>query len=145
MHDQFLAMIDANHRAFILFVHSSRWLGIRLDFAAAICVSVAALLVVLLRNSISPGLAGNNLSNSFDFSTTENFQLFYVCTKLLVLVCCVRFCACTLLVLLGDDNLVECLQAWCWCRVCSSRDSFSLECVLQLKRRTISPVSSGFR
>jgi hypothetical protein len=48
MHDQFLAMIDTNHRAFILFVHSSRWLGIRLDFAAAICVSVAALLIDLL-------------------------------------------------------------------------------------------------
>jgi len=58
MHDQFLGMIDANHRAFILFVHSSRWLGVRLDFAAAVCVAVASLLIVLLRHSISPGLAG---------------------------------------------------------------------------------------
>lgn len=68
MHDQFLAMIDANHRAFILFVHSSRWLGIRLDFAAAICVSVAALLVVLLRNTISPGLAGVVLVQSLQLT-----------------------------------------------------------------------------
>ncbi|KAG0577462.1 hypothetical protein KC19_5G158000 [Ceratodon purpureus] len=68
MHDQFLAMIDANHRAFVLFVHSSRWLGIRLDFAAAICVSVASLLVVLLRNKISPGLAGVVLVQSLQLT-----------------------------------------------------------------------------
>lgn len=67
MHDQFLGMIDANHRAFILFVHSSRWLGIRLDFAAAICVSVASLLVVLLRDKISPGLAGMKFQTFLQF------------------------------------------------------------------------------
>lgn len=68
MHDQFIAMIDANHRAFILFVHASRWLGIRLDFAAAICVATASLLVVLLRHSISPGLGGNILLSSSSLS-----------------------------------------------------------------------------
>ncbi|KAG0612580.1 hypothetical protein M758_6G039100 [Ceratodon purpureus] len=68
MHDQFIAMIDANHRAFILFVHASRWLGIRLDFAAAICVSIVSLLVVLLRHSISPGLAGVVLVQSLQLT-----------------------------------------------------------------------------
>ena len=60
MHDQFIGMIDANHRAYILFVHASRWLGIRLDFAAGICVTTAALLVVLLRHTLAPGLAGTS-------------------------------------------------------------------------------------
>jgi hypothetical protein len=58
MHNHFIHLIDANHRAFIMFVHSSRWLGVRLDFVAAICVTVTALLVVLRRHSIGPGLAG---------------------------------------------------------------------------------------
>jgi hypothetical protein len=58
MHNHFIHLIDANHRAFIMFVHSSRWLGVRLDFVAAICVTLTALLVVLRRHSIGPGLAG---------------------------------------------------------------------------------------
>jgi hypothetical protein len=58
MHNHFIHLIDANHRAFIMFVHSSRWLGVRLDFVAAICVTLTSLLVVLRRHSIGPGLAG---------------------------------------------------------------------------------------
>lgn len=61
MCDQFMAMIDANHRAYVLFVHAARWFGVRLDFAAASCVALAALLVVLLRHSLSSGLAGTLL------------------------------------------------------------------------------------
>ncbi|XP_024398184.1 uncharacterized protein [Physcomitrium patens] len=68
MHDRFLAMIDANHRAFILFVHSSRWLGVRLDLATSMAVATASLLVVLLRNSISPGLAGVVLVQSLQLT-----------------------------------------------------------------------------
>ncbi|KAH7277454.1 hypothetical protein KP509_39G052600 [Ceratopteris richardii] len=58
MHDIFLSFIDANHRSYILFVHMSRWVGVRLDFATCICVTLASLLVVIMRNSISVGLAG---------------------------------------------------------------------------------------
>jgi hypothetical protein len=63
MRDQFMAMVDANHRAYVLFVHVARWLGVRLDFVAAICVAFAAILVVVLRHTLSPGIAGT--SNHF--------------------------------------------------------------------------------
>ncbi|MCO5614705.1 hypothetical protein L7F22_068989 [Adiantum nelumboides] len=58
MHKIFTSLIDANHRSYIMFVHVSRWMGIRLDFATCLCVTLASLLVVLLRHSITPGLAG---------------------------------------------------------------------------------------
>jgi ABC-type multidrug transport system fused ATPase/permease subunit len=72
MHNHFIHLIDANHRAFIMFVHSSRWLGVRLDFVAAICVTLTALLVVLRRHSIGPGLAGVVLVQSLQI--TDFFQ-----------------------------------------------------------------------
>lgn len=59
MHDHFRDLLDANNRAYILFVHTSRWLGVRLDFAAALCLTTSALLSVLLRHKISPGYIGN--------------------------------------------------------------------------------------
>lgn len=55
---KYMALIDANHRAYVLFVNSGRWLGVRLDLCAAICVMAAALTVVLLRGTLPPGLAG---------------------------------------------------------------------------------------
>ncbi|MCO5581607.1 hypothetical protein L7F22_035495 [Adiantum nelumboides] len=57
-HDIFSSLIDANHRSYILFVHMSHWIGIRLDFATSLCITLASLLVVVLRHSITPGLAG---------------------------------------------------------------------------------------
>ena len=82
MCDQFIAMIDANHRAYVLFVHAGRWFGVRLDFAAASCVAVAALLVVLLRHSLSSGLAGTLL---IFICTFEDSRVQYICLKLLIL------------------------------------------------------------
>lgn len=79
MCDQFIAMIDANHRAYVLFVHAGRWFGVRLDFAAASCVALAALLVVLLRHSLSPGLAGTSFISTFEHSRVQ-----YICLKLLI-------------------------------------------------------------
>jgi hypothetical protein len=58
MHETFLSLIDANHRPFVMFLHLSRWLGIQLDFATILCVTLASILVLVLRHSISPGLAG---------------------------------------------------------------------------------------
>ena len=66
MRDQFMAMVDANHRPYVLFVHIARWLGVRLDFVAAICVAFTAILVVILRHTLSPGIAGT--SNHFFLS-----------------------------------------------------------------------------
>lgn len=56
--DQFLDMTDTNHRAYIVFVHAGRWLGVRLDLCAAVAVTVTAMCVVMLRDSLAAGLAG---------------------------------------------------------------------------------------
>ncbi|KAJ7566291.1 hypothetical protein O6H91_02G095800 [Diphasiastrum complanatum] len=58
MHARFAELIDANDRAYILFVHTSRWMAVRLDFAAAICVTASAMMVILLRTNLAPGLTG---------------------------------------------------------------------------------------
>ncbi|GJP86641.1 hypothetical protein CLOP_g16639 [Closterium sp. NIES-67] len=54
----FVALIDANHRAYIQFVHAGRWLGIRLDLCASALVTLVAILVVVLHGSLPAGYAG---------------------------------------------------------------------------------------
>ncbi|CAI7866834.1 unnamed protein product, partial [Closterium sp. NIES-54] len=53
----FIALIDANHRAYIQFVHAGRWLGIRLDLCASALVTLVAILVVVLHGSLPAGYA----------------------------------------------------------------------------------------
>ncbi|MCO5601045.1 hypothetical protein L7F22_055162 [Adiantum nelumboides] len=79
VHDEFSRFIDANHRAYILFVHLSQWFALRLDFAATICITMTALLVVLLRHSIAPGLAGVVLVQSLQLTGlyTRRSSTFY--------------------------------------------------------------------
>ncbi|EFJ11982.1 ATP-binding cassette transporter, subfamily C, member 22, cluster Ib, SmABCC22, partial [Selaginella moellendorffii] len=57
-HDQLVKLVDNNHKAYILYVHASTWLSTRLDFITTISITVAAFLIVFLRNYISPGLTG---------------------------------------------------------------------------------------
>lgn len=57
-HMKLANLLDGNNTACILFQHVSRWLSFRLDLAAAVCVTVTALLVVLFHNHIAPGIAG---------------------------------------------------------------------------------------
>ncbi|KAI5066079.1 hypothetical protein GOP47_0018703 [Adiantum capillus-veneris] len=57
MRDLFNSLVDANHPSYILFVHMSPWIGIRLDFATCMCVTLASLHIIILRHSITPGLA----------------------------------------------------------------------------------------
>lgn len=64
----FEALIDVNHRCYILFVHGSRWLGVRLDLLAALCVTVAATCVLVLRNHLAPGIAGVVLVQSLQLT-----------------------------------------------------------------------------
>ncbi|GAQ87187.1 ATP-binding cassette transporter subfamily C [Klebsormidium nitens] len=64
----FEALIDVNHRCYILFVHGSRWLGVRLDLLAALCVTVAAACVLILRNHIAAGIAGVVLVQSLQLT-----------------------------------------------------------------------------
>lgn len=65
MHKVFSSLIDANHQSYILSVHMARWFGVRLDFATSVCITLASALVLLLRHSLSPGLAGILSNNSF--------------------------------------------------------------------------------
>lgn len=59
MHDHFVELIDANNRAWILFVHTSRWLCIRLEFLATCSLTTATFLSILLRDKLNPGYVGN--------------------------------------------------------------------------------------
>ncbi|KAJ7297173.1 hypothetical protein O6H91_02G139200 [Diphasiastrum complanatum] len=84
MHIRFASLINKNNRVYILSAHASRWLAVRLDFCAAICITAVAMLVVLLRQKLAPGLTGVLLVQSFHLlsylqlaarvgSDTENF------------------------------------------------------------------------
>ncbi|CAI5958721.1 unnamed protein product [Closterium sp. NIES-65] len=64
----FIALIDANHRAYIQFVHSGRWLGIRLDLCASALVTLVAILVVVLHGSLPAGYAGVILVQSLQLT-----------------------------------------------------------------------------
>ncbi|CAM6097000.1 unnamed protein product [Calypogeia fissa] len=68
MHDHFAELLDANNRAYIMFVHTARWLGIRLDFGAACCLMTTALLSVLLRHTLNPGYIGVVLIQSLQLT-----------------------------------------------------------------------------
>lgn len=50
--------VNRNNNATLLYLNAGRWLGVRLDFIAAIAIVVAAALVFLLRDVLPPGLAG---------------------------------------------------------------------------------------
>ncbi|CAI5523557.1 unnamed protein product [Closterium sp. Naga37s-1] len=64
----FIALIDANHRAYIQFVHAGRWLGIRLDLCASALVTLVAILVVVLHGSLPAGYAGVILVQSLQLT-----------------------------------------------------------------------------
>lgn len=72
---QFMSLIDSNHRSYILFVHVARWMGMRLDFAGIMCVTMASILVILLRHSISAGLAGVVLVQSLRVSGSIQYAV----------------------------------------------------------------------
>ncbi|MCO5582210.1 hypothetical protein L7F22_036101 [Adiantum nelumboides] len=68
IHTRLANLLDGNNSANILFQHVSRWLSFRLDLAAAVCVTVTALLVVLLQDHIAPGIAGVILVQSLQLT-----------------------------------------------------------------------------
>lgn len=75
MHMVFMALIDGNHRPFILFAHMSRWLSTRMEFATSIYATLAAALIVALKDSISPGLAGVILAQSVQLTQILQFAI----------------------------------------------------------------------
>lgn len=66
--DKLARLIDENHRAYILFLHVSRWLGFRLDLVAAFCVTMTALFIITFRDNMVPGLAGVVLVQSLQLT-----------------------------------------------------------------------------
>ncbi|XP_064490246.1 multidrug resistance-associated protein 1-like [Ornithodoros turicata] len=74
--DRFVArsneLTDINHASYFPSLAASRWLGIRLEFLGYTIVFVAALLAVLTRETLSPGLAGLSVSYALTVTATLN-------------------------------------------------------------------------
>ena len=81
--DEFNSYMDANNRAFWVFITAGRWLGVRLDCLAAVAAGVAGACVVgarfgnppgkLAGTFLPPGLAGMALVASLTFAGTLQY------------------------------------------------------------------------
>lgn len=71
--ERFLRMIDVQNRPYLLFWSGTRWLGMRLDCISASIIVACSLCIVLLRDSISPGVAGVAINQIF--LLTSYFQV----------------------------------------------------------------------
>ncbi|KAK8782898.1 hypothetical protein V5799_015760, partial [Amblyomma americanum] len=65
-------LTDVNHSSFFPSIAASRWLSIRLEFLGYSIVFIAALLAVLTRETLSPGLAGLSVSYALTVTSTLN-------------------------------------------------------------------------
>nr|XP_037273941.1 multidrug resistance-associated protein 1-like [Rhipicephalus microplus] len=65
-------LTDINHSSFFPSIAASRWLSIRLEFLGYSIVFIAALLAVLTRETLSPGLAGLSVSYALTVTSTLN-------------------------------------------------------------------------
>ncbi|XP_077529739.1 multidrug resistance-associated protein 1-like [Haemaphysalis longicornis] len=74
--DRFVArsneLTDINHSSYFPSLAASRWLSIRLEFLGYSIVFIAALLAVLTRETLSPGLAGLSVSYALTVTGTLN-------------------------------------------------------------------------
>jgi ABC-type multidrug transport system fused ATPase/permease subunit len=59
---EFLSKVDINNRVWFSFTVVSRWIGFRMDFSVAIILISTALLAVIARNSINPGVVAVSLT-----------------------------------------------------------------------------------
>ena len=75
-HDTFLrsfeTKIDANMRAYTMMIATTSWLGFWIDLSVAVVVCFAALISILLRNTMDPGAAA--LSLMYSINLTTRFQ-----------------------------------------------------------------------
>ncbi|KAL1477414.1 hypothetical protein MTO96_017487, partial [Rhipicephalus appendiculatus] len=65
-------LTDINHSSFFPSIAASRWLSIRLEFLGYSIVFIAAMLAVLTRETLSPGLAGLSVSYALTVTSTLN-------------------------------------------------------------------------
>lgn len=62
---RFLQLVEVQNRPTLLFWSGMRWLGIRLDYISSTLIATSGFCIVLLRNQLSPGLAGVALNQIF--------------------------------------------------------------------------------
>uniref|UniRef100_A0A1I8JE23 ABC-type glutathione-S-conjugate transporter n=1 Tax=Macrostomum lignano TaxID=282301 RepID=A0A1I8JE23_9PLAT len=67
--------VDCNARFYFLKVASNRWLGFRLELLGTVAVTIASLLAVLARGSLTPGLVGLSVSYALDISNSLNWMV----------------------------------------------------------------------
>ncbi|PAA47237.1 hypothetical protein BOX15_Mlig030509g1 [Macrostomum lignano] len=67
--------VDNNNRFHYLKMSSNRWLGIRLQLLGSVAVVMAALLAVLGRDSLTPGLVGLSVSYALQISDALNWMV----------------------------------------------------------------------
>merc|ERR550519_1464188 len=65
--------VDYNHRATFTAAVSNRWLAIRLEIVGNLIIFAAALLAVVGRDSLSPGLVGLSISYALQVTQTLNW------------------------------------------------------------------------
>ena len=70
--DQFVAYQDANTRAILAFIQTSRWLGLRLDLLSCVFLTATVFTLAATRASLPPGLVG--LSLVYAMNLTGLFQ-----------------------------------------------------------------------
>ena len=67
--------LDANLRAYYLYVASNRWLAMRLEFVGTCIVTFAALLAVVARHEIPAGLAALSVSYALNVTQSLNWMV----------------------------------------------------------------------
>lgn len=153
MHDQFRDLLDVNNRAYIMFVHASRWLGIRLDFGAAMCLTTTALLSVLLRHQVNPGYIGNSprtFARALPFGDYLH-DFIFLCNSIRIVFegCYIWSCFWGILISRKIDLETDfdgfTMQVWSWSKVCSSQGFSSTVYVWWPTQRTSSQVWSETR
>jgi len=65
--------LDENQKAYFASLVANRWLGIRVEFIGSCVVSLAALLAVLERDNIDPGMAGLSLTYALNITVVLNW------------------------------------------------------------------------
>ena len=70
--NMFIERVDANTRAYFIFISTSRWFGLRLDLMASSLTLLTAVLAVALRQQIDPATAA--LSINYCINLTGMFQ-----------------------------------------------------------------------
>ncbi|MES1913890.1 MAG: hypothetical protein MHM6MM_006037 [Cercozoa sp. M6MM] len=67
--------LNRNMRSYYPGVSANRWLAVRLEFCGTVIASMTALLLVVTRSTVSPGVAGLALSYALSVTSTLNWMV----------------------------------------------------------------------